>query len=58
MAGDLYEMAPDVILTSGIQSVTELIINQGKALAAGEWKAVHLDVGVEVPLQCMGTRSK
>jgi basic membrane protein A len=37
-SGDLNSMAPNVVLTSGVQSVQDLVLIQGKMLKAGNWK--------------------
>jgi basic membrane protein A len=37
-SGDLNSMAPNVVLTSGVQSVPDLVLAQGKAIKAGNWK--------------------
>ena len=55
--GDFNHLAPETVLCSGVQDVPMAIITQGEAMAKGEWKAEHIELGVTNGTQHMGTWS-
>lgn len=55
--GDFNVLSPDVFITSGIQSVHGLIVDQGEAVSKGTFKAKHRDVGIKEVYMYMGTWS-
>ena len=57
-SGDMNKLSPKTVLTSGVQSVQNLVLIQGKALAAGTWKAEAKVYGITEGTQFLGTWSK
>jgi basic membrane protein A len=53
-SGDFNSMAPEVVLTSGIQSVPELILSQGNLIKAGTWKSGFKNWGIEEGVEYLG----
>ncbi len=56
-SGDLNSMAPNTVLTSGVQSVPALVMIQGKALKTGTWKPESKTFGIEDGPEYLGTWS-
>ncbi len=55
--GDFNKLSPNVVLTSGVQSVAGVIADQGRAVAEGTWEPTHRSLGVKDGFQYMGTWS-
>ena len=53
--GDFNNLSPDVVITSGVQSVPFIIVEQGKALAEGKWKAESKIWGIKDGALYLGT---
>jgi basic membrane protein A len=53
-SGDFNSVSPKVVLTSGVQSVPDLVLKQGEAVKAGTWKAEHKVWGILEGVQFPG----
>lgn len=56
-SGDLNSAAPDIVLTSGVQSVSTIISGVGKDIVDGKFSADHKVYGVEEGIEYLGTFS-
>ncbi len=56
-SGDLNTLAPDIVLTSGVQSVSTIIDGVGQNILEGKFVAEHKVYGVEEGIEFLGTFS-
>jgi basic membrane protein A len=57
-SGDLNSLAPDTVLTSGVQSVPNIIMYVAKAIVDGNFKGEHKVYGIAEGVQFLGTWAK
>ncbi|ADK81778.1 BMP family protein [Sediminispirochaeta smaragdinae] len=57
-SGDFNSLAPDIVLTSMVQSVPDMILMQGKMLKEGNWKGMSKVWGIADGVEYPGTWSK
>lgn len=53
-SGDFHSLSPEVVLTSAVQSVPELIMMQGQMLMDGVWNAEHKVWGIPEGVMYLG----